>query len=190
MLQMRGDIGMLFQETALFDSLTVADNVGYRLLEEMGMPYEEVRRRSQEVLGFHRPRGLHGSDAVGAVRRAAPPRRHRAGLRLEAAASAHRRSDVGPRSHHVEDGRQRDHQVQGPRACHLHRGDASAARCVLHRGAPGRHGQRHVSIVPRMPAKADEAEFIMLADTKIYFEGNFAALRASTDPYLKKFLSD
>ena len=52
LLKVRGDIGMLFQETALFDSLTVADNVGYRLLEEMGMPYEEVRRRSQEVLGF------------------------------------------------------------------------------------------------------------------------------------------
>ena len=52
MLQVRGDIGIVFQETALFDSLTVADNVGYRLLEEMGMPYEDVRRRSQEVLGF------------------------------------------------------------------------------------------------------------------------------------------
>ena len=38
LLKVRGDIGMLFQETALFDSLTVADNVGYRLLEEMGMP--------------------------------------------------------------------------------------------------------------------------------------------------------
>ena len=52
LLKVRGDIGMLFQETALFDSLTVADNVGYRLLEEMDMPYEDVRRRSQEVLGF------------------------------------------------------------------------------------------------------------------------------------------
>ena len=52
LLKVRGDIGMLFQETALFDSLSVADNVGYRLLEEMGMPYDEVRRRSQEVLGF------------------------------------------------------------------------------------------------------------------------------------------
>ena len=52
LFRIRGDIGMLFQETALFDSLTVADNVGYRLLEEMGMPYDQVRRRSQEVLGF------------------------------------------------------------------------------------------------------------------------------------------
>src|SRR3954470_798826 len=31
LMRIRGDIGMLFQETALFDSLTVAENVGYRL---------------------------------------------------------------------------------------------------------------------------------------------------------------
>src|SRR5258708_3230629 len=34
LLPLRADIGMLFQETALFDSLTVANNVGYRLFEE------------------------------------------------------------------------------------------------------------------------------------------------------------
>src|SRR4029450_7573662 len=49
LLRVRGDIGILFQETALFDSLTVADNVSYRLLEEMGVPYEQARQRSQEV---------------------------------------------------------------------------------------------------------------------------------------------
>ena len=43
---------MLFQENALFDSLTVAENVGYRLYEETDMPREEVRRRIEEVLGF------------------------------------------------------------------------------------------------------------------------------------------
>ena len=31
LLQMRADIGMVFQENALFDSLTVGENVGYRL---------------------------------------------------------------------------------------------------------------------------------------------------------------
>jgi phospholipid/cholesterol/gamma-HCH transport system ATP-binding protein len=31
LLKMRSDIGMVFQENALFDSLTVAENVGYRL---------------------------------------------------------------------------------------------------------------------------------------------------------------
>lgn len=52
LLRLRGDIGMLFQENALFDSLTVAENVGYRLSEETDMPAGEVHRRVSEVLGF------------------------------------------------------------------------------------------------------------------------------------------
>ena len=52
LMRIRGDIGMLFQETALFDSLTVAENVGYRLDEETDMPRDQVRSRVEEVLGF------------------------------------------------------------------------------------------------------------------------------------------
>ena len=46
-----------------------------------------------------------------------------------------------------------------------------------------------VRIIAAEPGKADEAEFIMLADTQIYFDGNLAALRTSADPYVKRFLS-
>jgi phospholipid/cholesterol/gamma-HCH transport system ATP-binding protein len=52
LLRLRGDIGMLFQESALFDSLTVAENVGYRLSEETEMPEDEVHQRVSEVVGF------------------------------------------------------------------------------------------------------------------------------------------
>jgi phospholipid/cholesterol/gamma-HCH transport system ATP-binding protein len=52
LLQLRAGIGMLFQESALFDSLTVAENVGYRLAEETKMPADLVRSRVEEVLGF------------------------------------------------------------------------------------------------------------------------------------------
>ena len=52
LLQVRADVGMLFQETALFDSLTVAENVGYRLYEETAMPSDQVEARIAEVLGF------------------------------------------------------------------------------------------------------------------------------------------
>jgi phospholipid/cholesterol/gamma-HCH transport system ATP-binding protein len=52
LLRVRADIGMLFQETALFDSLTVSENVGYRLDQEPEIPEEEVQRRVEEVLGF------------------------------------------------------------------------------------------------------------------------------------------
>lgn len=47
----RAHIGMVFQESALFDSLTVRDNVAYRLMEEH-LPDEEVERRVLEALRF------------------------------------------------------------------------------------------------------------------------------------------
>jgi phospholipid/cholesterol/gamma-HCH transport system ATP-binding protein len=52
LLKIRADIGMLFQESALFDSLTVAQNVGYRLFEETDMAEGDVQKRVEEVLGF------------------------------------------------------------------------------------------------------------------------------------------
>ena len=52
LLKMRSDIGMVFQENALFDSLTVAENVGYRLYEESDLGLDEVRARVEEVLAF------------------------------------------------------------------------------------------------------------------------------------------
>jgi phospholipid/cholesterol/gamma-HCH transport system ATP-binding protein len=36
----------------LFDSLTVRENVGYKLYEESDMPLEQADRRVEEVLGF------------------------------------------------------------------------------------------------------------------------------------------
>ena len=44
-------------------------------------------------------------------------------------------------------------------------------------------------IVQADARKSDEAEFIMLKDGVIAFEGNAAELRATRDPYLRTFLS-
>ena len=52
LLKMRSDIGMVFQENALFDSLSVAQNVGFRLSEEAEMTEEQIDARVNEVLGF------------------------------------------------------------------------------------------------------------------------------------------
>src|SRR6266496_3394897 len=38
LMQVRADLGMVFQEGALFDSLTVRENVGYKLFEETDLP--------------------------------------------------------------------------------------------------------------------------------------------------------
>ena len=51
LFELRRKIGMVFQESALFDSLTVKENVGYRLIEE-GMPDAEVEQRVREALRF------------------------------------------------------------------------------------------------------------------------------------------
>ena len=46
-----------------------------------------------------------------------------------------------------------------------------------------------IEVAPADAAKADEAEFIMLKEGLVAFEGNAAELRASTDPYIRTFLS-
>src|SRR5580700_2593943 len=52
MMATRADVGMVFQEGALFDSLTVRENVGYRLFEETDQPLDQINRRVAEVLGL------------------------------------------------------------------------------------------------------------------------------------------
>jgi phospholipid/cholesterol/gamma-HCH transport system ATP-binding protein len=51
LLAFRRQIGFVFQEGALFDSLNVADNVAYRLREDR-VDEEEVDRRVREILAF------------------------------------------------------------------------------------------------------------------------------------------
>jgi len=45
-------IGMVFQEGALFDSLTVGENVAYRLVEDGDVAAAEIESRVREMLGF------------------------------------------------------------------------------------------------------------------------------------------
>lgn len=49
---LRRKVGIVFQESALFDSLTVHDNVAFRLMEERAGSEEEIDRRVREALRF------------------------------------------------------------------------------------------------------------------------------------------
>src|SRR5204863_7526183 len=51
-MPVRAHLGMICQEGALFDSLTVRESVGYKLYEQTDMPLADVDKRVQEVLGF------------------------------------------------------------------------------------------------------------------------------------------
>src|SRR5258708_8918722 len=69
---MRGKLGMVFQESALFDSLTVRENVAYRLMEEHGIYDDEIDRRVRESLRFvelEHTLDLFPSELSGGMRR-------------------------------------------------------------------------------------------------------------------------
>ncbi len=52
LFDVRQKIGMVFQESALFDSLTVRENVAYRLVEDANLSTEEIEERVREALRF------------------------------------------------------------------------------------------------------------------------------------------
>src|SRR5208283_4359661 len=71
LFELRRSVGIVFQESALFDSLEVYENVAFRLMEE-GIPAEEIERRVREVLRFvelERTYDMFPSELSGGMRR-------------------------------------------------------------------------------------------------------------------------
>jgi phospholipid/cholesterol/gamma-HCH transport system ATP-binding protein len=69
---LRAKIGMVFQESALFDSLTVSENVAYRLMEEFGIYDTAIDNRVREALRFvelEHTLNLFPSELSGGMRR-------------------------------------------------------------------------------------------------------------------------
>ncbi len=72
LFKLRGRIGMVFQESALFDSFTVRENVAFRLIEEGHVPEDEIERRVREALSFvelERTVNMFPSELSGGMRR-------------------------------------------------------------------------------------------------------------------------
>ena len=191
MMVVRADLGMVFQEGALFDSLTVAENVGYKLYEELRWPVDKVDARVREVLGFigladfidRMPSELSG----GQRRRVAIARAMAAKPRILLYDEPTTGLDpITATTVDEEIVKLRDiESVSSIVVTHQLR-DAFfvAEHTALRRG-------NDIVFEKASPEKADEAEFIMLRDGRIAFEGNAGELRAATrtDPYLDAFLS-
>src|SRR5262245_23587374 len=187
LMAVRGDIGMLFQESALFDSLTVADNVGYRLAEETDMPADQVRSRVAEVLGFmglsdyidRMPSELSGGQRRRvAIARAMAARPNlllfddpTTGLDPITAATV---NDEIVKLRDLE-------RVTSVLVTHQIR-DAFYVANHLAEGSNGR-----VQIVTDSVG-GEHASFMVLYEGRIYFEGSGSELLASPDAYLREFL--
>jgi len=189
LMRVRADMGMVFQEGALFDSLTVRENVGYKLYEQTTIPLQEVDRRVEEVLGFvgleehidKMPSALSG----GQRRRVAIARAMTAKPRLLLYDEPTTGLDpITSITIDAEIIKLRDlEQVSSILVTHQLR---DAFYVATHK-AVRLDGKIHIA--PAEQAKCQEAEFIMLRDGDVVFEGNATELRKSSDPYLQSFLS-
>ncbi len=189
LMRVRSDLGMVFQEGALFDSLTVAENTGYKLSAELHWPDDRVRARVEETLGFVGLRDFMDrmpSELSGGQRRRVAIARAmaaRPGILLYDEATTGL-DPITATSVNEEIVKLRDiEEVSSIIVTHQLR---DAFFTATHE-AVRRDGR--IAIVPAGAAKCDEAEFIMLREGLICFEGNAAELLAARDPYIRDFLS-
>jgi phospholipid/cholesterol/gamma-HCH transport system ATP-binding protein len=191
LMRARADLGMVFQEGALFDSLTVRENVGYKLYEELRWPIEKVEARVKEVLGFvglaefidRMPSDLSG----GQRRRVAIARAMAAKPRILLYDEP--TTGLDPiTSLTVDEEIIKLRDLEGVSSV-LVTHQLRDAFYVAEHSASMQGSQ--LTIEKASEDKSEQAEFIMLKDGRIHFEGHASELRAKArdDEYIQSFLS-
>jgi phospholipid/cholesterol/gamma-HCH transport system ATP-binding protein len=193
LLAFRRQIGFVFQEGALFDSLTVEDNVAYRLRED-GVSEDEIEPRVREILSFveleHTLDQLPSELSGGMRRRVSIARAlvNRPALVLYDSPTAGL-DPVTSQSIITLILRLRDvygvtallatHRLQDGFALANFRFDPKARKVVRER--------------PSAPLRLDGTaepvtKFLVYKDGRVYFEGAPDEIAESRDPYLQRFL--
>jgi phospholipid/cholesterol/gamma-HCH transport system ATP-binding protein len=190
LMGVRHHMGMVFQEGALFDSFTVGENVGYKLYEETRMPLDAVRTRVDEVLGFvglaahidKPPSALSG----GQRRRVAIARAMAAKPTLLLYDEA--TTGLDPMTALTVDAeivKLRDlERVTSVVVTHQLRDAFYVATHEARRTPSGA-----IELVEASEEKIEEADFVMIREGRVSFEGTASELRHTKDPYLQTFLS-
>ncbi|MBK9170201.1 MAG: ATP-binding cassette domain-containing protein [Bryobacterales bacterium] len=190
LFEIRSRVGMLFQESALFDSLTIEENVAYPLVNQKAIhcPPEEVAQRVREALEFvelgHTLEKFPSELSGGMRRRAAiaravvtnPP------LILYDSPTA----GLDPVTAHTIVAlimKQRDlrrtttimvtHRYQNGNLLANYRFDAATGTVVPAKG---------------VAETASRTKFLGFREGQLVFEGTQAELDASTDNYVRKFV--
>jgi phospholipid/cholesterol/gamma-HCH transport system ATP-binding protein len=190
MMPIRDDLGMVFQEGALFDSLTVRENVGYKLYEETDQPLEEVDKRVEEVLGFigllehidKMPSALSG----GQRRRVAIAR----AMAFKPSILLYDEATTGLdpiTAMTVDDEVIKLRDLEGRTSIVVTHQLRDAFYVATNMARRGRDGK--VEIVPAPQEKVAQTEFLMLKEGVVHFEGDADELRTSTDSYITTFLT-
>jgi phospholipid/cholesterol/gamma-HCH transport system ATP-binding protein len=188
LMQVRGDIGMLFQESALFDSLTVAENVGYRLYEETDMPNDQVRSRIEEILGFV---GL-GEHTERMPSELSGGQRRRVAIARAMAAKPNLLLFDEPTmgldpviATTIDDEIVKLRDLEQATSIVVTHQIRDAVYVASHEAL---RVEGRTEIRAANEEKAEQTVFMVLYEGRISFEGTAAELRASQDAYLKEFL--
>lgn len=195
LLQLRERIGFVFQEGALFDSMTVGENVAFRLREER-VKEEEIEPRVAEALKFveleHTVDQLPSELSGGMRRRVSIARAliNRPDIVLYDSPTAGL-DPVTSQTIITFIMRLRDvfgvtallatHRLQDGFALANFRFDKNTKEVVRIR--PGATGAATSG-----GENAAATRFIVYKDGRIYFEGDPQEIAASKDPYLRRFL--
>lgn len=165
----RKRIGMVFQDGALFDSLTVGENVGYYLLEHTNMTWPDIAAKAREMLGFV---GLD-ADEIGDKL----PEELSGGMRRRVAIGRALLS-TNPKVMLY------DEPTTGL--------DPHSAETVL-RLINKLHEEKSIASIIVTHQIADALEigdrFVVIDSGEVAFDGSLEALRSSADPRVKDFLA-
>jgi phospholipid/cholesterol/gamma-HCH transport system ATP-binding protein len=190
LMQVRHDLGMVFQEGALFDSLTVGDNVGYRLFEDRELDEAEIEERVREMLGFV---GLDPfyermpSDLSGGQRRRVAVARALV-ARPQIMLYDEPTTGLDPiTATNITDLIAKVRDVDGVSSIivtHQLRDAYNVARTFVLR-----REEEYVTSMVDDISTLEGTEFLMLQEGQVRFEGSPHELRTSADPYIREFLS-
>ena len=191
LLRFRREIGFVFQEGALFDSMTVADNVAYRLLEDRADP-DDVEPQVREALRFvelEPTMDLVPSELSGGMRRRVSIARAlitRPPIVLYDSPTA----GLDPvTSQTIITLILRLRDIYGVTALlATHRLQDGFALANFHFDKNSHRVVHDGKRVAANDSNGAATRFMVLRDGGVYFEGSPEQLAASTDPYLKRFL--
>ena len=184
---LRARTGMVFQEGALFDSLTVRDNVAFQLIQEQA-PDEEIDSRVREALSFvglEQTFAMYPSSLSGGMRRRVAIARaliHLPELLLYDSPTG----GLDPvTSYTIIEliGKQRD-VYHTPSLMVTHRLQDAFTLCT-NRFDPSSGG-----MVPLPKGQTDpRTTFLMLGDGRLIFDGSLHELLHTGDPFVREFLA-
>jgi phospholipid/cholesterol/gamma-HCH transport system ATP-binding protein len=188
LFQLRRDVGIVFQESALFDSMRVRENVAFRMMEEH-LSEEEIDRRVREVLRFvelERTIDMFPSELSGGMRRRVAIARaiitqpevllydSPTGGLDPVTSNTIVELIVKQRDVYKTSALMVTHRLQDAFTMATHEFDTNANKMITL--AKGQRSQVPMS-------------FLILREGKIIFDGDLPQLAASRDPYIREYIS-